>query len=657
MFFTINKPLKGHDEDAPAYADDKLLIVCDGLGGSGQNIHTIDGLSKTSAYFGSRILSQTCIGFFRNKYDEICENFQNPGNIINELKKYIINELSLYVINNQLKNLIKGKSIQMLPSTMVAIIYKKHDDYTEALVVSAGDSRAFVLTDDKGLQQLSKDDVFGETDEYSKTTTMSNNICHGNDFHINYRYYKLPKKCLLFVCSDGCFDYVDTPMEFEYRMDYSICKSEEKIAVSPEGTAMNYGQILGEIYGGILEQSGLKDDCTVAGAVLGYESPQEMKKLFSARAKVVTTDYRKTYREYREQDVIRKKEFGVKIRENEKEIGLINAEIEKEVVLLVQKLFKLALTAEVDTQTTESMVSKHFNEESYRNFLLAFSQKELDDRNNLERVKERMNQIISQMKSIYDEASFPYFQKETINPGMGTRFIEAGTAIFNPKNDANKFIKIYRERYNKVKGEYDQAFNKYKEHLNENLKYLSELQITQESILFNNIQMFKYEEMSKLLVKYLTEAGNKHNEINSLNARFKEEYITSGASTKRFEKDFESNFVKFRGKTEEFEQLFREYCVLKEEKVKYLPLTEEQKQMKLNKYIEENKTSLINYVINNEEIANLVIGEPLSKKYDLQIQGKEFKFKYEEYDLKLKELWSKYKENYQLYNTSEGGRV
>ena len=235
------------------------------------------------------------------------------------------------------------------------------------------------------------------------------------------------------------------------------------------------------------------------------------------------------------------------------------------------------------------MVSKHFNEESYRNFLLAFSQKELDDRNNLERVKERMNQIIFQMKSIYDEASFPYFQKETINPGMGTRFIEAGTAIFNPKNDANKFIKIYRERYNKVKGEYDQAFNKYKEHLNENLKYLSELQITQESILFNNIQMFKYEEMSKLLVKYLTEAGNKHNEINSLNARFKEEYITSGTSTKRFEKDFESNFVKFRGKTEEFEQLFREYCVLKEEKVKYLPLTEEQKQMKLNKYIEENK--------------------------------------------------------------------
>ena len=86
MNFTVNKPLKGHDEDAPAYADDRMLIVCDGLGGGGQNAYLIDGEKRTSAYLGSRKISVACQEFFSAHYDEFCENMQNPGFLIAELK-------------------------------------------------------------------------------------------------------------------------------------------------------------------------------------------------------------------------------------------------------------------------------------------------------------------------------------------------------------------------------------------------------------------------------------------------------------------------------------------------------------------------------------------------------------------------------------------
>lgn len=45
------------DEDAPPEATEKLLIVCDGLGGTGQIKHKIGDQYYTSAYIGSRCVS------------------------------------------------------------------------------------------------------------------------------------------------------------------------------------------------------------------------------------------------------------------------------------------------------------------------------------------------------------------------------------------------------------------------------------------------------------------------------------------------------------------------------------------------------------------------------------------------------------------------
>jgi len=41
--FTVYAPLLVHDEDAEPYADNRIAVVCDGLGGSGQNTYTFKG--------------------------------------------------------------------------------------------------------------------------------------------------------------------------------------------------------------------------------------------------------------------------------------------------------------------------------------------------------------------------------------------------------------------------------------------------------------------------------------------------------------------------------------------------------------------------------------------------------------------------------------
>ena len=267
MNFTVYKPLKGHDEDAPPYADDKILVVCDGLGGGGQNRYLYKGEYYTSAYLGSRELSKLFRGYCLRNYDEICENMQNPCKIISGLKIFIKESLKKFAVENNFRNVVRGKSMQVLPSTLVSAVYKITEECVETLIISAGDSRAYLLTPDKGLQQLSIDDIADDLDAYSKSATMTNNISENNEFHINYAYYKLPKNCILFVASDGCFDHISTPMDWEYILETAVLRC---------GNRFSEKNVLGDVIGKILEGDiGLRDDCTIAGMINGFSDVRD----------------------------------------------------------------------------------------------------------------------------------------------------------------------------------------------------------------------------------------------------------------------------------------------------------------------------------------------------------------------------------------------
>lgn len=283
MNFSVNLPLNGHDEDAPPVADERLLMVCDGLGGSGQNTYIVDGEKRTSAYLGSRRLSEACRDFVFGHWEELRGHLQEPEAFVGELKAHISASLDEYVREKELKNLVRGKSMQMLPSTLAAILYLPDEDGTEALVLSAGDSRAFVLTPEEGLRQLSVDDVFEDVDAFEKAATMTNNVRQDGAYHINFGYFRLPAQCILLVCSDGCFDYLSTPMELEFLLDCSVVKCGDVLDAEKN--------CLGEYFGGLLVRKGLKDDCTMAGAVVGYSDAKRMQRLFYERARFVQETY------------------------------------------------------------------------------------------------------------------------------------------------------------------------------------------------------------------------------------------------------------------------------------------------------------------------------------------------------------------------------
>lgn len=59
-------------------------------------------------------------------------------------------------------------------------------------MIWAGDSRAYVLKPDKGLIQLSKDDLKLDNDPFENLkndSPLSNMICLENDFKLNHKTY------------------------------------------------------------------------------------------------------------------------------------------------------------------------------------------------------------------------------------------------------------------------------------------------------------------------------------------------------------------------------------------------------------------------------------------------------------------------------------
>ena len=301
--FFVYKPKKT-DEDAPPIVSERYLIICDGLHSTGSIKHEIDSEIKTSAYIGSRCLSNICKEYFEMNYIEISELMQMKNNNEDvteriertnaDFVKYIKKELDEYAKEKELSTIscgieYKGR-YEIMPSTLSAIIYKEYDNYVDVMVFSAGDSRSYVLSSEKGLQQLSKDDNSENEDAYSSDVIMCNCVSQSSDFFINTYIYRINKPCILFSCSDGFYECVATPMHLEYIMDYFL---QAEINILEEKNS--YGENL-TLY---LDRNDVmwQDDVTVSGVILGYDDEEFIKKEFRERAFYLKEKYIDEYLE------------------------------------------------------------------------------------------------------------------------------------------------------------------------------------------------------------------------------------------------------------------------------------------------------------------------------------------------------------------------
>lgn len=291
--FKVNRPFVS-DEDAAPVANGKMLIICDGLGAAGQNKHMIKGEERTSAYLGARCVSKATENYFEVNYNKIWN--ENPKEIVSEFKEFLWYELDKYIKVNGLEKNIRGKSAELLPTTLAMALYRECEDMIDVFVIWAGDSRVYLLSPDWGLQQITRDDVEGEFDAMSSlgTSNMNNSISgEGKDrFVLNYSRYSFPNQngMILFAASDGCFDYLATPMDFEYLLERSIGE------MSQNDELCLIGDNISKFYQG----NQLKDDTTIAGVIFGNLNCRELKERYENRFCQV----RKKFRDETERQIL-----------------------------------------------------------------------------------------------------------------------------------------------------------------------------------------------------------------------------------------------------------------------------------------------------------------------------------------------------------------
>jgi serine/threonine protein phosphatase PrpC len=238
MNIIINIPKKENQgEDAPpinfeVFSNKRVISVFDGLGGSGSTLYEENGEKKTGAYISSRIVARVVLEYFGNLKNQKT-TYEVNDVFISNLKTKIVTALEEKLkLQKYEVSKLKSSLIRTFPTTLALINCDIKENKTKLDVIWAGDSRAYVLTADKGLIQLSKDDIKLNNDpleNLKNDSPLSNMICLENDFKLNHKSYSFDNLLLAIVATDGCFGYYSTPMHFEYYLLNSIMDSNNEL--------------------------------------------------------------------------------------------------------------------------------------------------------------------------------------------------------------------------------------------------------------------------------------------------------------------------------------------------------------------------------------------------------------------------------------------
>lgn len=295
------------NEDAMPFFDDNILVVADGLGGSGSAVHAIDrqrhadmsgdiwasafgdikdtassrfqqyvndlivhlsdGKDDTSASWASRIAIARCVyalteGEFKNaRLDD--------KNVREALTKFISKGLHDAAEKFDLQN-GKFDGQRLLPTTLAFIRFAEQEHSVVAETIWAGDSRCYALLPD-GLRLLSVDDE----DNSGSITNLF--YADNPNVSLNYLRHEIAKPCVLMGVSDGVFDPFD-PYDYLY-VEYVILKAIEE-SNSTDELAKRLERFFDDVHG---------DDATMAFVPFGMESFEEMKKVFKPRYELIAT--------------------------------------------------------------------------------------------------------------------------------------------------------------------------------------------------------------------------------------------------------------------------------------------------------------------------------------------------------------------------------
>ncbi len=277
-YFAINgEMIDDNGEDCYYFSFNEeagILSVFDGCGGLGAMKYASFN-NKTGAFIASRTAAYATQKWF----DFSCEKQQLSSNYITvNLKKFIDKELSNCSNKTTSAIKIKGSMVRPFPTTMATALLKQLDNTIEISSIWSGDSRVYIL-DDKGLAQLSVDDIEGE-DALSNITgdgVLTNVISADGNYNIHLTSCRCSLPFIIFTATDGCFGYIQTPMHFEYIFLFTLIKSKNMVEWQS-----NLENIFKEFSG---------DDHTMCLAAIGFGDFKSLKKYFKNRYNYILKKY------------------------------------------------------------------------------------------------------------------------------------------------------------------------------------------------------------------------------------------------------------------------------------------------------------------------------------------------------------------------------
>ena len=276
------KPGQGEDAE-PILDKSGLISVFDGLGGAGGTIYEEKNGSHTGAYYASRLAKMTVERYFAPLLDgESRENQEETllGNLKTTLESELEKKASTLDTNS---SKLKSPLIRRLPTTMAAMYFRKNTENPEeykCFLIWAGDSRCYVLKTSNGLQQLTQDDLKLAGDAFENLindSPLSNYINADTDFDLRSRMISVKPPCIFIAATDGCFDYLSTPMHFEFLLLKALQDSEDEKQWR-ETLANEFQQIAG-------------DDVSMALIAIGWADFKALKQDFKCRLDHINNDY------------------------------------------------------------------------------------------------------------------------------------------------------------------------------------------------------------------------------------------------------------------------------------------------------------------------------------------------------------------------------
>lgn len=268
----IGKGEDAHLFNADDYSDFIVIGVFDGLGGRSAGYD-----EQTGGKIASQKTSETVQKFLLQRYGKLNRE------IVSEMQDEVYTTLKQAADKNIRPSRLGGSLAgQRLCTTMALASIPKLGELPTKYEVSLawiGDSRLYFLSPEKGLQQLTQDDLEVKKDAFEmirEDPPMSQYLSADmkKNWQIHFKLQELDQPGCILACTDGCFQYLPAPWEFEKLLLNTLSQSEDE---------KQWKDLLFQRYQDIKQ-----DDVSLILCSIGYNSFDDLKKSYEERLGYLT---------------------------------------------------------------------------------------------------------------------------------------------------------------------------------------------------------------------------------------------------------------------------------------------------------------------------------------------------------------------------------